>query len=569
MIGFKPDVNTFGEIPTMFLNRISFVLPVALLQSMLGFSQLSSKEEDYTLVYKDAAIEIQFDADKGTPNVLNAVDATTQHQVNFAFETKNNVKICTLEHLYPSEIIELQYTLGNNADTALHKTYIANTSLSTGAINVYFNHQVDTSYAQIQNAVNLGNTLDNLLISYINACTTTMDIAIYNSYSPSATTGIAGAINAAYARGVQVRLIYDGSTSSAMLPLLNASIPTLASPTSSTYGIMHNKFVIFDAGVSDANKPIVWTGSTNWTVSQIDGPDRNSAIVIQDQALALGYKIEFEEMWGSTTATPNAALSKFGPDKTNNTPHTYNIGGKVVNSYFSPSDGTNSKIIAAINSANTDIDIATMVETRTDIANTIISKYNGGVTNTNIVIDSQNPTGNQIATLQSGLAANHAVVYSGSGILHHKFMVVDNYNSASDPQVLLGSHNWSSAAETKNDENTLIVHDLNIANQYYQAFAYLYQFAGGVLGVNQNQLADDIIAYPNPCNGLLHIDALANDNLTNVKITIYDILGNVVYNKQYQELTQQTIDLSSQASGVYLVTAETNHKLQHFKIVKE
>ena len=65
--------------------------------------------------------------------------------------------------------------------------------------------------------------------------------------------------------------------------------------------------------------------------------------------------------------------------------------------------------------------------------------------------------------------------------MHHKFMVVDNFDTSSDPLVLLGSHNWSSAAQTKNDENTLIVHDANIVNQYYQSFAYLYLQAGGII----------------------------------------------------------------------------------------
>jgi hypothetical protein len=354
-----------------------------------------------------------------------------------------------------------------------------------------------------------------------------------------------------------------------MIPLLNAAIPTLASPTDSAYGIMHNKFVIFDANNSDANKPVVWTGSTNWTVSQIDGPDRNSAIIIQDQALALGYKIEFEEMWGSNTMTPSVVLAKFGPDKTDNTPHSYNIGGKVVNSYFSPSDGANSRIITAINSANSDIDIATMLITRSDIRNAIINKFNGGIINTNIVVDSQNPTGNQINTIQSALTANHAVVYSGSGIMHHKFMVVDNYNSSSDPQVVVGSHNWSTSAETKNDENLLIVHDLNIANQYYQAFAYLYQFAGGVLGVNQSQYADNLVVYPNPSNGVLNIDASGNSNLTDVEISVYDILGNQVYKNQYSNLSHETIDLSNQASGVYLINAQSGSKVSHFKVIKQ
>ncbi|MEO5776043.1 MAG: phospholipase D-like domain-containing protein [Flavobacterium sp.] len=547
----------------MFIKRISCVILLTLLQLSACYSQ-QSKEEDYTIVYGNSTITIQFDENKDTPVLLSAVDVVTHSNVDFSRTSKTY----TLNNLYPSEIVQLEYIFGNEVSN-IHRGFIANSSLSTGTINVYFNHQVDTSYAQIQSAVNLGNTLDDMLITYINACTTTMDITIYNSYSPSATTGIAGAINAAYTRGVQVRVIYDGSTSSVMIPLLNAAIPRLASPNDAAYGIMHNKFVIFDANVADANKPFVWTGSTNWTTVQIDGPDRNSAIVIQDQTLALGYRIEFEEMWGSSTMTPNAALSKFGPDKTNNTPHAYNIGGKVVNSYFSPSDGTNSKIISSINSANTDIDVATMVVTRSDVASALINKYNGGLTNTNIVVDSQNPSGNQISTIQSGLAANHAVVYSGSGIMHHKFMVVDNYNSASDPLVLVGSHNWSSSAENKNDENILIVHDLNIANQYFQAFAYLYQFAGGVLGVNQNQYGNDLVLYPNPSNGILNIDAVGNNALTDVEISVYDVLGNKIYSNRYSNLLHETIDLSSQASGMYLINAQSDTKISHFKVLKQ
>lgn len=549
----------------MLIKRIPCVLLLTLLQFSFCYSQQTSKEEDYTIVYGDSNITIQFDESKDTPVLLSAVDVATHRNVELSVEARTS-KTYTLNNLYPAEIVEIDYSFGN--DARVYKGYIANTSLSTGTINVYFNHQVDTSYAQIQNGVNLGNTLDDMLITYINACTTTMDIAIYNSYSPSTTTGIAGAINAAYARGVQVRVIYDGSTSSAMIPLLNSGIPTLASPNDVAYGIMHNKFVIFDANVSDANKPFVWTGSTNWTVSQIDGPDRNSVIVIQDQALALGYKIEFEEMWGSNTMTPNSTLSKFGPDKMNNTPHSYNIGGKVVNSYFSPSDGANAKIISSINSANIDIDVATMLVTRSDIANALINKYNSGLSNTNIVVDSQNPTGNQINTIQSGLATNHAVVYSGSGIMHHKFMVVDNYDSTSDPQVLVGSHNWSSSAENKNDENILIVHDLNIANQYFQAFAYLYQFAGGVLGVNQNEYGDNLVVYPNPCNGILNIEATGNTTLSDVEISVYNVLGNKIYSNQYSNLLHESIDLSSQASGMYFINVQSGNKTSHFKVLK-
>ncbi len=528
------------------------------------YSQNTIRENDYTINYQSSNVEMIFDV----PVVVNAFDVNSKERLNVVTEDgKTNSFL--IDNVLPASIIkvEYRYLYGKNYD--LQTTYLASPSTSTGTINVYFNHPVDTSVAQTQNAVNLGNTLDDMLISYINACVDTLDIAVYNSSSPSSATGIAGAINAAYTRGVQVRLIYDGSTSSDMIPLLNPGIPTLASPTSSSYGIMHNKFVIFDATNSNATIPIVWTGSTNWTVAQIDGPDKNSAIVVQDQALALGYKIEFEEMWGSSTMTPNTALSKFGPYKTDNTPHSYIIGGKQVNSYFSPSDGTNAKIIAAINSANSDIDIATMLITRTDISSALTTKYANVLTNLNIVVDSQNPSGNQFLGLQSAINTSQVVKYTGSGIMHHKFMVIDNFDSSSDPQVLVGSHNWSSAAETKNDENILIVHDANITNQYYQAFVYLFGQAGGILNTNENVITNEnLVLYPNPSEGIFYLTAKDNSFIDGVDLSVYDVLGKRVFRKHSTHLSNEVIDLSGQGSGVYFVEVVNGEKVAHIKVLK-
>ena len=327
--------------------------------STLLLAQTTVKEKDFSLHYSANKIAIQFE---NTTTEIKAFDAFTNNEVAIEKDSAA-ANGFNLKNILPAQILKMQYTT-TGANTKTSTLYLASQSLSTGAIQVYFNHPINTTYAQTQNALNLSNTLDAKLIEYINACTATLDIAIYNSYSPSGTTGIAGAINAAYARGVKVRIIYDGSTSSVMIPLINPVIPTLASPQSSDYAIMHNKFVIFDANNTNPNLPWVWTGSTNWTEAQIEGPDQNNAIAIQDQSLALAYKLEFEEMWGSSTQTPNLAISKFGPYKTDNTPHNFIIGGKKVECYFSPSDNTNTQIIATINSANSDIDIAAML-TRT------------------------------------------------------------------------------------------------------------------------------------------------------------------------------------------------------------
>ncbi|MFZ4105644.1 phospholipase D-like domain-containing protein [Flavobacterium sp.] len=533
-----------------------------------GFAQETSTEKDFTVHYFPTKLELNFDNGK-LPSYIKLTDAFSNIEV--PLEKTNTPNLFVINSVKPSQFFRIDYTLSNQKEMVHSSTTIASKSASSGLINVYFNHTVDATFSQTQNAVNLSNTLDNMLISYINNCIATLDIAIYNSYSPSATTGIAGAINAAFARGVQVRIIYDGSTSSSMLPLLNSAIPMVASPTTSS-GIMHNKFVIIDAICNNPFLSYVWTGSTNWTTAQIDGPDRNNAIVIQDQTLAGAYTLEFEEMWGSSSATPNTTISKFGQYKTNNTPHNFIIGGKIVESYFSPSDGTTSKIISAINSAISDIEIAVMNFTRTDISSALLNKYNSGFTNINVLLDSSNPLGNQITTLQAGLLPNHALVDSASGIMHHKFMVIDNFNSNSDPLVLTGSHNWSTAAETKNDENTLIVHDANIANQYFQAFAPLYQASGGTINlplsnIDNNNNGSLIKIIPNPNSGIFEV--ISSENLNDIEIRLYDILGKLIYENQYSLFSNCSIDMSSNKSGFYSMDVNYGEKSNHFKIVKK
>ncbi|WP_396144299.1 phospholipase D-like domain-containing protein [Flavobacterium sp.] len=532
------------------------------------FAQESIAEKDFTVHYFSNRLELDFNKAKA-PSSIKVTDVFSNKEV--VLEKTSNPDFFIINSVKPSQFFKIEYTL-KEAKKQTSSVTIASKSASSGAINVYFNHAVDTSFSQTQAAVNLGNTLDDMLITYINNCVATLDIAIYNSYSPSATEGIANAINAAYARGIQVRIIYDGGTSSVMIPLLNSAIPKLASPTSSTYSIMHNKFVIIDAICNNPFLSYVWTGSTNWTVAQIEGPDKNNAIVVQDQTLAAAYTLEFEEMWGSATASPDSNNSKFGQYKTDNTPHNFVIGGSVVECYFSPSDGTNSKIIAAVNSANTDLEVAVMNFTRSDVCTAILNKFSSGITNCNVIVDSSNPLSNQISNLQAGLSPNHAVIDTASGIMHHKFMVVDNFNSASDPLVLTGSHNWSTSAETKNDENTLIVHDANIANQYYQAFASVYLASGGIIvnplsNIDINADSNLFQIIPNPTNGIFEI--ASNKSINQFEFRLFDVLGKLIKENQYATFISCEIDLSMENAGFYLLELNYDGKSYFYKVVKK
>ncbi|MCS6991126.1 MAG: phospholipase D-like domain-containing protein [Chitinophagales bacterium] len=364
-------------------------------------------------------------------------------------------------------------------------------SLSSGKILAYFTRNVDHSVAQGSLAVTLPQQMDDTLIAYMNRAKYTMDIAIYNMDNNN---GIVDAINAAYNRGVTVRIIGDannmnmGAWNQLLLPAPNMKL----SPTGSSYGIMHNKFVIIDAYSPDPNDAIVWTGSMNFTNEQINN-DANNVIIIQDQSLAQAYTMEFEEMFAGV----------FGPDKKNNTPKEFNVGGRRVELYFSPSDDTETAIRRTIETADYDLQFCVYAYTRFNISYSIDERTDAGVWGGGVVDDTSN--GDYAFDILYQNMANQLFVANHSYAVHHKYLLVDANAPAWDPLVLTGSHNWSSSAQLRNDENTVIVHDAQLANQYYQEWVARYKEAGGsilpnYIGVSELH-APEWIAYPNPLVG--------------------------------------------------------------------
>jgi phosphatidylserine/phosphatidylglycerophosphate/cardiolipin synthase-like enzyme len=57
------------------------------------------------------------------------------------------------------------------------------------------------------------------------------------------------------------------------------------------------------------------------------------------------------------------------------------------------------------------------------------------------------------------------------GLLHHKVMIID------ESIVILGSYNFTNSAETKNDENMLVVYNKDIAEQFIAEFQRVYAHA--------------------------------------------------------------------------------------------
>lgn len=412
----------------------------------------------------------------------------------------------------PASIVYYKAMTFNDQDTTFSPIQVGATqSESTGEIKVYFTHETADSVATADTASTLNGTADDTLVNYINRAEKSIDMAVYN-ISESGVADIVGALNNAYQRGVDVRVITCGSNNTQVLDDLNSNIHTLERPDENDYGIMHNKFLAIDAHHSNPDKAFVWTGSTNLTSTNINH-DANSILIIQDQSLAKAYSLEFEEMWGSTGNVPDADNARFGAAKTDNTPHEFIIGGSRVESYFSPSDNTNGQIINSIESADQNLSIKTMLITRSDLAYAIENAYNEGIS-TNMLTDNASSNSDFVEELLSEALTVHYVHDDlVDGMMHTKTMIADEGAPDSDPLVLTGSHNWSNSANEENDENTLIIHNDTIANLFFQSFTKRFlDNNGSFIELNEPPVAihDTVNATPETD---VFVSVLDNDEL--------------------------------------------------------
>ncbi len=452
----------------------------------------------------------------------------------------------------------------NFASPAIFST--ASPPATTGAIHAYFNKSVNASLAYLTPANGNAN-LPALLSARINAAQRSVDAAIY-SLSGTPGTTLANALIAARNRGVRVRVIteYDNLGTAALNSLVSAGIPLINDrfdPVNFGAGLMHNKFFVIDARGGAPESAWVWTGSWNPTDPGTNN-DYQNAIEVQDLALANAYTLEFQEMWGSTTETPNAAVSRFGAHKLDDTPHRFVIGGRDVRCYFSPSDGTNFQILQTLQAAQHSLGFELLTLTRSDLASALIAQKNAG-RKVRGDLDNNTDSGSEYAELVG--AGVDVGLNNGGGLLHHKYLIVDADNPQWDGVVLTGSHNWSASAENSNNENTLIVHDDDLANQYLQEFsARYYQFGGtDSIRVTDAGPAGPPAAvtmspgFPNPFRGetrLLYTLPVASP----VTLRLYDVQGREVRTlvNERKAPGRYSVALRGQglAAGVYLARLE-------------
>jgi len=488
--------------------------------------------------------------------------------------------VVPISNLQPATIYKYQLTSENAAGMARDSGYFVTKSLSTGNVEVYFNHTVNTSVNTGENARGSQN-FATLFINQINKAQHSIDVTLWGfSYYTTISDALINAKN----RGVKIRLIYN-STAGAPLAdsLIKHGIPVLKRNFENTYS-MHNKFLIFDYRYNDnvLNK-FLWTGSANVSHPQFHS-DRNNIIVIQDESLCAVYTREFEEMWGSHTDQPDSVRARFGTQKTDNVPHILNVGGKRMEVYFAPSDSVSAFLTNLIRTRTTHSLFFSMLKFELPaMEDALHSVYTNGIQIRGVFDSTNSQLSHSAYPRMKGLPVANSwnppadvLLDTIPGLIHHKYLITDANIPGGNKITCTGSFNWETPADTGNDENSLTIFDARVNNLYYQEFYQRYLESGGKsilinhsngevhpgFSVNQN--------YPNPFHHLTTIKFTIT-KVSDVKLVVRNILGHEVQAHKFESLQpgifESVFNGSSLPDGIFFYTIYTGDYSETRKMI--
>jgi len=210
-------------------------------------------------------------------------------------------------------------------------------------------------------------------------------------------------------------------------------------------GLMHNKFCIID-------RKLTLTGSMNPTIRGTQKND-NNIIIISSEEIARVYDAEFDELWSNKKDDGKGSS-------------VFMMNGTLIEILFCPEDGCTEAVVDALSKARKAIYFMTFSFTERRIANQLILKQSSGVDVRGVLENSQVSTYSvfSLLTYQGMQVRKDKNKYN----MHHKVFIIDNMT------VITGSYNPSKNADTRNDENMLIIENPELAVSFAKEFNRIF-----------------------------------------------------------------------------------------------
>jgi phosphatidylserine/phosphatidylglycerophosphate/cardiolipin synthase-like enzyme len=291
---------------------------------------------------------------------------------------------------------------------------------------------------------------DQPLVASLDSARVSIDVAAYSFNL----WDVESALIHARRRGIKVRLVMESDNMGGDVPktLMAAGIPILGDGLP---GLMHDKFVVID-------HTEVWTGSMNFTESGTY-QDNNNLMHLRSAEVAQLYEAEFNEMFVD---------HKFGPNVLSAAPHpSMMIDGTPLHIYFSPDNPVQSAVLDLLNNTRSSIYFLAYAFTAAPLAEAIQQRAAAGV-KVSGVMESEQVNFNAGKVYAGFRKAGLDVHLDGNpGLMHHKVIIIDGR------YVIFGSYNFTASAETKNDENLVVINNPEIAAQFTREFQRVYALA--------------------------------------------------------------------------------------------
>lgn len=390
-------------------------------------------------------------------------------------------------------------------------------------INIYFTDPENTP-SSLSNLSTNKKQIDFALRDFILSASadTTMYVCIYEIDNTTITTAIDDVVK----KGVNLYCIFHTTKTNDISYILSrfttSSYTNFKSTGIGSSPIMHNKFVVLKSSK-------VWTGSYNFTVSATYEQD-NFALEVFSKDLAEIYENAFWYMWNGT-----GKISDFNGKQT-----TFSDGTKIT-VYFNPCSQEPQLFDVLVDNWLDILDEKPKIQnlyfavawfTFDHLVQYLIKMYEQNVEINGIIDDRATGSGEVFTMLRKNqidiwFDARQTDKYGGSGLMHHKFCVLDPYGK--NPKVICGSANWTEQALTSsggNYENLLVIESRYIAEVFYKEFLRLYNKAvSQQLTPKTDELVEEILFYPNPTKETLNIKFKPSIGVKEIKFLLVSLYG--------------------------------------------
>jgi phosphatidylserine/phosphatidylglycerophosphate/cardiolipin synthase-like enzyme len=295
-----------------------------------------------------------------------------------------------------------------------------------------------------------GSTAEQALIRSIDAAQTSIDAALFELNVPDTTAALVRAAE----RGVKIRVVADDEhnfddPTSLLSEVIDAGAEAISDERSA---LMHNKYFIIDAQT-------LWMGSMNITRNDIYNNNNHYFKFVVPQLVA-NYQADFDEMFvdgafsdrDDTRPVPNPVIV---------------VDGTRIENFYSPDQGEEieARLEELIRASQSSIHIMTFSFTIEELGDALLEQHTNGVDIKGVFEN----TGSLQGQMPRLACAGIEVHQDGSpDKLHHKVMIFD------ESIVVVGSLNFSASARDNNSENTLIIHNPQIAQAFLTEWQAIY-----------------------------------------------------------------------------------------------